>query len=167
MNWLKSNGDWLLVLDNVPSMDAVADLIPEGGPGHVIVTSRNRGWERLGTAIAVPVLGAEVAAGLLADATGLKKDKAAENVVRVLGYLPLAIVQAAAFIDVKGVNAEEYLNLFETKRTELWNEEAKHAPKDHPQPVHVTVDLALHNVRMENPAAADFLKIFCFLHLST
>lgn len=163
MDWLKSNDDWLLVLDNVPGVDAATDLIPEGGRGHVIVTSRNRGWERLGAAIAVPVLEPDVAADLLAEATGMKRDQALDNVVRVLGYLPLAIVQAAAFMDAKAVNAAQYLNLFETKRTELWDEEAKHAPKDHPQPVHVTVQLALQNVTLENPAAVDLLKICCFL----
>jgi tetratricopeptide (TPR) repeat protein len=163
MEWLKSNDNWLLVLDNVPGVDAATDLIPEGGSGHVIATSRNRGWERLGTAIAVPVLGEDAAAELLATTTGAKIDEHMRNVVRALGNLPLAIVQAAAFMDAKGINAAEYLNLFETKRTELWNEEAKHAPKDHPKAVHVTVELALKNVQLENLAAVDFLKICCFL----
>jgi signal recognition particle GTPase len=31
MEWLKSNDDWLLVMDNILGVDAATDLIPEGG----------------------------------------------------------------------------------------------------------------------------------------
>jgi tetratricopeptide (TPR) repeat protein len=163
MEWLRSNDNWLLVLDNVPGMDAAIDLIPSGGRGHVIATSRNRGWERLASSISLPVLEEEAAAQLLAAATGAQVDQPVKDVTRALGNLPLAIVQAAAFMDAKGVSASDYLNLFETKRTELWNEEAKCMPRDHPEAVHVTVELALQNVQSSHPKAVDFLRICSFL----
>jgi len=163
VEWLRLNENWLLILDNIPSVDAATDLIPDGGAGHVIVTSRNRGWERLGTAVPVPVLSEDAAAELLAAATGMKIDLPVRNVVRALGNLPLAIVQAAAFMDAKGVSAADYLNLFERQHALLWNEEAKHAPRDHPETVHVTVELAIRNIQMENAESLDFLRICSFL----
>lgn len=163
VEWLKSHDGWLLILDNVPSVDAATELIPDGGAGHVIVTSRNRGWERLGAAIVVQVLEEDDAAQLLADATGVETADPVRNVVKALGNLPLAIIQAAALMDAKGLTAADYLILFETKRTELWNEEAKHAPKDHPKTVQASVGLALHSLQLEHPEALDFLKICSFL----
>lgn len=163
IEWLRSNDNWLLILDNIPSVDAAADLIPDAGAGHVLVTSRNRGWERAGTAIPVQVLGADAAAELLSTATGTKIGDPTRDVVRTLGNLPLAIVQAAALMDAKGLSAEDYLNLFETQRARLWDEEAKIAPRDHPEAVHVTVQLAMQNVELENAHSLEFLKICSFL----
>ena len=38
-------GRWLLVLDGADEPDQIADLVPTG-PGHVLITSRNREWAR-------------------------------------------------------------------------------------------------------------------------
>ncbi len=42
--WLRVSDNWLLVLDNAPDADAVADLMPDGTSGHVVITSRSAAW---------------------------------------------------------------------------------------------------------------------------
>ena len=36
---------WLLIFDNADQPEPIREFMPHG-PGHVIVTSRNRGWEQ-------------------------------------------------------------------------------------------------------------------------
>jgi hypothetical protein len=46
--WLARNGRWLLVFDNVTAPAAIAELVPEGEGGHVLVTSRaHADWRSL------------------------------------------------------------------------------------------------------------------------
>lgn len=41
--------NWLLVFDNAENIETVRSYFPNGGPGKIIVTSRNREWERVAT----------------------------------------------------------------------------------------------------------------------
>ncbi len=52
--WLRVNDEWLLILDNAPDADAVADMLPHGNSGHVVITSRSAAWR--GTARPLPVV---------------------------------------------------------------------------------------------------------------
>ncbi|MCA1694638.1 MAG: TIR domain-containing protein, partial [Actinobacteria bacterium] len=46
--WLERNARWLVVFDNAPDPDAIANLVPEGSAGHVLITSRmHADWRAL------------------------------------------------------------------------------------------------------------------------
>jgi len=62
--WLSSHSGWLLVFDNAEEVDDVSPYVP-GLRGHVIVTSRNTDWSRLGTVVDVPRLDAPAATELV------------------------------------------------------------------------------------------------------
>ncbi|WP_228183928.1 hypothetical protein [Streptomyces anulatus] len=47
--------NWLLVFDNAEDIEAVRSYFPNGGPGKIIVTLRNREWERVATPLSVDV----------------------------------------------------------------------------------------------------------------
>ena len=42
-----ARSDWLLIFDDAPGPEAIAPYLP-GGNGHVLVTSRNTGWQAFG-----------------------------------------------------------------------------------------------------------------------
>ena len=49
VGWLERNRRWLLVFDNAPAPAAIAEFVPEGEGGHVLITSRaHADWRSLG-----------------------------------------------------------------------------------------------------------------------
>ncbi len=86
---------WLLVYDNVPAPDAIADLLPSAG-ARVLITSRFSDWSELADEVALDVLAIEEAVALLRSRTG-RGYAGAQTVAEVLGCLPLALDHAAAY----------------------------------------------------------------------
>src|SRR6476659_4396677 len=60
---------WLLVYDNVPAPDAIADLLPSAGP-RVLITSRFSDWSELADEVPLDVLPLEQAAAFLQNRAG-------------------------------------------------------------------------------------------------
>ncbi|QXJ21206.1 hypothetical protein AGRA3207_002038 [Actinomadura graeca] len=88
---------WLIVYDDPDDLAAVEDLVPSGGPGHVIVTTRApAGRARPGAALTAldPVPGAE----LLRQGVGSVTVAQAADLVATLGGLPLAVRLAGAWL---------------------------------------------------------------------
>jgi len=109
---------WLLVFDNAPDRASVAPLVPPAGPGRVLITSRDQIWPP-GQALEVPVLDSEVAAEFLAGRTGDPDRGAALELARELGGLPLALEQAAAYVQASGDTLAGYLASFRQRRPDL------------------------------------------------
>jgi tetratricopeptide (TPR) repeat protein len=86
---------WLLVYDNVPTPDAIADLLPSAGV-HVLITSRFSDWSELADEVALDVLPLEEAVALLRSRTG-RGYAGAQTLAEVLDCLPLALDHAAAY----------------------------------------------------------------------
>ena len=94
---LRQRGRWLLVFDNAEDPADVAPWLPGSG-GHVLITSRERGWAEVAALVEVDVLArAESVAILLARVPGLAGADA-DRLAAELGDLPLAIAQAAGFM---------------------------------------------------------------------
>jgi tetratricopeptide (TPR) repeat protein len=86
---------WLLIYDNVPAPDAIADLLPSAG-ARVLITSRFSDWSELAEEVALDVLPLEEAVALLQSRTG-RGYAGAQTLAEVLGCLPLALDHAAAY----------------------------------------------------------------------
>jgi tetratricopeptide (TPR) repeat protein len=86
---------WLLVYDNVPAPDHIADLLPSAG-ARVLITSRFSDWSELADEVARDVLPLEEAVALLRGRTG-HGYTGAQTLAEVLGCLPLALDHAAAY----------------------------------------------------------------------
>jgi hypothetical protein len=108
---------WLLVFDNAADVASVAAFLPPAGAGRVLITSQNPHWP--GGTVEVPVLGRDVAAGFLVSRTGDPGRQAARDLADVLGGLPLALEQAAAYLQATGDTLAGYLALFRQRRAEL------------------------------------------------
>ena len=99
---LRQRGRWLLVFDNAENPADVTPWLPGGG-GHVLITSRERGWDEIAAPVEVDVLArAESVAILQARVTGLDAADA-DRLAAELGDLPLAIAQAAGFMAETGM----------------------------------------------------------------
>ena len=160
--WLSFNGGWLLIFDNAEDPEQVKSFIPQGGSGHVIITSRNPAWRGIGAIpLPVDVLPREEAIEFLIRRSGAKDTTAAGELADELGCLPLALEQAAAYIEVTGTSIKDYLTLFREHGTRVF----KDAPvtKDYPQSVATTWEISFQQVEQTSTAARDMLRLFAFL----
>src|SRR5262249_43344800 len=144
-----SPADWLLVFDNAPCRAAVEAFMPPAGPGRVLVTSQSSVWPP-GWGVEVPVLDTQVAAEFLVTRTGDANQQAARELATQLGGLPLALEQAAAYIQATGpmTSLAKYVALFRDRRAELL---ARGETAEHPESVAATLGLALSRLGGEPP----------------
>jgi hypothetical protein len=150
---------WLLVFDNAPDRAAVEAFLPPAGRGRVLITSQSAAWPP-GQAVLVPVLDTEVAAGFLVNRTGDPDERAATELATELGGLPLALEQAAAYIQATGTTLARYLSMFRARRMDLL---ARGEAAGHPAHVAATLGLALSRLAKEAPAAAGLLRLLACL----
>jgi hypothetical protein len=150
-----SPAHWLLVFDNAPDRTSVAPFVPPAGPGQVLITSRNQIWPP-GQALEVPVLDPEVAAEFLVGRTGDQDRKTALGLADELGGLPLALEQAAAYIQATGDTLAGYLASFRQQRLALL---ARGEPTGSSQTVATTWQLAFEHLQQADPPAAGLLRL--------
>ncbi|HKO55613.1 MAG TPA: FxSxx-COOH system tetratricopeptide repeat protein, partial [Thermoanaerobaculia bacterium] len=153
--WLQSQEGWLLIFDNVEKPEDVAPYLPAGRAGHVILTSRNPNWRGVAEPLQVEVMPPEDAVRFLVQRSGQKDEAAAGEVAKELGYLPLAIEQAAAFMEERSTPVADYLQLFRTRRKELWARQRT--------PLATVWQMSIEKVRAENPAAEALLHLLAYL----
>jgi hypothetical protein len=125
----------------------------------VLVTSQSALWPR-GQGLEVPVLDVQVAARFLVNRTGDPDGQAAAELAGELGGLPLALEQAAAFIQATGSTLARYLSLFRDRRADLL---ARGQAAGHPADVAATLGLAVSRLGDEAPAAAGLMRLLAFL----
>jgi hypothetical protein len=149
---------WLLIFDNPPDRAAVEGFLPPAGLGRVLVTSRNPNWPP-GQVLDVPMLGTEVAAGFLVSRTGDRDERAATELAVELGGLPLALEQAAAYIQASGGSLASYLGSFRQRRPEML---ARGEPTGYDGTVAVTWALALGKLEQFTTQAIGLLRLLAF-----
>ena len=148
---------WLLIFDNAADLASVAGFLPPAGPGRVLITSQNPNWP--GQALEVPVLDPEVAAGFLVSRTGDPDRQAARDLAGELGGLPLALEQAAAYMQASGGTLAGYLALFRQRRAELL---ARGEPTGYSKTVASTWALAFDRLQQTAPGAVGLLRLLAF-----
>jgi hypothetical protein len=151
-------GGWLLVFDNAPEWASVARFVPPAGNGRVLITSRNALWPP-GQAVEVPPLDLEAAAGFLAARTGDADHRAAAGLAEAVGGLPLALEQAAAYIQATGDTLAGYLASFWRRRADLL---ARGEPGGYSGTVAAAWALAFGQVEQSAPGAAGLLRLLAF-----
>jgi hypothetical protein len=152
-------GRWLLVLDNLKDHAAARRWLPAKGSGHVLATTQDGHWPTE-QAVEVTALDAEAAAGFLLDRTMSADRVSAQMVAGELGLLPLALEQAAAFIETTGRGLAEYGQLLRANRVAVLE---RGAPAAHAVPVVATWSLALTELEASSPGSLTLLRIAAFL----
>jgi tetratricopeptide (TPR) repeat protein len=174
-HWLATHNHWLLILDNADEIALVDDFLSEVVPGHVLLTTRAQAHGTLAHGLAVQEMAPDEGALLLLrrakvlaeDATLRQASeadrKAALELAKELGGLPLAVDQAGAYIEETGCGIDGYTQRYERQHTILLKRRGK-LVTDHPEPVATTWLLSLTKVEELNRAAADLLRLCAFLH---
>ena len=101
------------MFDSAEHPGDVREWLPGGG-GHVLITSRERGWEEIAVPVGVDVLAPAESVAILRDRVD-RLTEADGQLATELGNLPLAVAQAAGFMAETGMPAAEYLDLLKTQ----------------------------------------------------
>ena len=192
--WLSddTHRPWLLVLDNADNMETFStkpnllsvgseqtapliNYLPRSSNGSILITTRDkRVGERLANrekVIMVSPMALLEAEALLwskvVQEGSLNKTKSSE-LLKVLGYLPLAITQAAAYISENSITVEEYLEAFRAEDSEiqdLLSEDLLDLRRDFESQNSVirTWKVSFDQIRKQKPRAAEILSLMAVL----
>ncbi|WP_395477298.1 NB-ARC domain-containing protein [Rickettsia endosymbiont of Pantilius tunicatus] len=171
--WLVDNPGWLLVYDNVNNYREIAPFLPETG-GHVILTTRQRHWSTKFSILPIDVMTEEESIKtiktLIQRNVALEEENAIRELVEILGYLPLALVQASAYIKQKHITIPEYLGLYKKYESELLSDNSfLEETNNYIYPVavtwNITLDEIVRDTRINNepPIAIELLIVCAYL----
>ena len=174
--------NWLLIIDNADKPDInFESLIVPGERGHILVTTRNPTLRRQGNVGSVEVKGLKQreALHLLMKVAGilppwdLSSEKAANEIIKALGYLALAIIQAGNSIYNKICNLKEYLGFYQQflenrrRRKSDSNTEDIGGKADNDD-IYSAFDFSFQNIASSNTTpcqdAVEILNIVSFYH---
>ncbi len=166
--WLQSHPSWLLILDNVEDLTMIRDFIPQGGKGHILLTTRSQATGGIADAVEIKTMEPDVGAHFLLRRTKITNpsgvdDATAQEISREMGGLPLALDQAGAYIEETGDALSDYLKEYQTQRTVLLQKPDELAIAFHESAV-TTFSLAFDKVKQSNAMAAELLQLCAFLH---
>ncbi|KAI8295982.1 putative phosphorylase superfamily protein [Colletotrichum sp. SAR11_240] len=174
------SGKWLLIIDNADDegvlyeaedgLDRIYDCLPQSNDGVTLFTTR---FSRIATS---------VAGGNIVDLASMSFDEASDfmrqslvkalyregtvlkEILEDLTYLPLAIAQAAAYMNENKTSMQEYLDLLRNTKQDMiellsskFHDRTRYRNKDSQHPVATTWFLSFAKIHEGNPQAASLL----------
>jgi hypothetical protein len=179
-----STGTWILVIDNADDIamwtidpdldqdsDCLSDYLPRSKQGHIIFTTRDKkvAVELAGKNIVeLQEMSTNTALDLLQNSL-TDKDlvnsslEDAKSLLEKLTHLPLAIVQAAAYINKNGIALADYLSLLAEQEEDVvdllsvqFRDNWRY--RNIKNPVAVTWLVSFKQIQQRDPLAADYLS---------
>ncbi|BCR87174.1 uncharacterized protein ACHE_31161A [Aspergillus chevalieri] len=172
---------WLLIFDNADDSDmwmkdsgaasALRDFLPYNTQGHIIFTTRNRKLAvKLASSDVVHVRELDEKAGLeflersLIEGSLLNDHHAMITLLEQLTFLPLAVTQAAAYMNENSIGVSDYLLLLQEQEADVvellsedFDDDGRY--KDTQNPVAMTWLISFHQVQKLDRLAADYLSL--------
>lgn len=165
IGWLQTHSEWLLILDNVDDPEHIRPLLGQLGGGHVVVTTRRDvRWGAGAQLMQLQVLDLEPAAELIRQITGVARHKdtepAAEELAAELGYLPLALEQAAAYIAQTRISLFDYLDRLRCRPERMYTMGAEGSPGD--RTIARLWTITMSTLAARDQAAVELLQILVY-----
>jgi NB-ARC domain len=176
LEWLGKQDRWLLVLDNMDDICVASDYLPciRSGGGHLLITTRDP------NTIGIPAEGLEVdvldvseAKALLLRRSNLQinniplnqddVENEAIRIVTTLGFLALAIEQAAAYIREQLKDIFKFMNVYSSYRKTIHSRRTR-GNWDYHWEIATTWLLSFEEIEKTNTDAARLLRLFAFLN---
>ncbi|KAL8859328.1 MAG: hypothetical protein Q9178_004266 [Gyalolechia marmorata] len=164
------NRPWLLIMDNYDDpghFSNISSYIPNSRHGSVLVTTRQVNLERLGTVIAVPPMSKEESLLLFYDRCGgadkfAGQHELAARIVGMLGCLPLAIEQAAAYIRTRvDLPLAKFIEQYKDRRNTIWSKAPM--PWDYKATVYTTFEMSFELIDEEKSRKDEKGKVLTML----
>jgi NB-ARC domain len=179
----ENSGKWLLVFDNADDITIWTDkaknttgegrrisYLPKSKYGSIVFTTRSReAAVKLAGKNVVPVgemdnvMAKDLLGKSLINPDILVDKKAIKDVLRKLTYLPLAVVQAVAYINVNQITLSEYAALLDDTEqnvidtlSEEFEDEGRY--EDIRNPVATTWLISFKQIQTRDPLAAEYLS---------
>src|SRR5262249_1803238 len=132
MDRLRLEGSGLLLIyDNAIDAEALRPYLPRGGAARVLVTSKAHAWRGGAQPVDIRVGAKEVGAEYLIVRTGRSVERAAAEALSVvLGGLPLAHEQAAAYCERLDMSLADYHTRFDATPAK-YLDDSRDAPADY------------------------------------
>ncbi|GII97441.1 FxSxx-COOH system tetratricopeptide repeat protein [Sinosporangium siamense] len=156
---LSASTRWLLIFDDAGSPESLREVLP-GGPGHVVVTSRHRGWDSLAQVVPVGAFGRAESTALLLDRVPALTEPEADRLAGTLGDLPLAVAQAAGFLSTTGMPVTSYQEELDRNAGQVLGESV---PGRIGGSLTATVTLAKQRLGEQDAAGLQMLELMAFL----
>lgn len=172
---------WLLIFDNADEMEMwikgsnnsppLKDFLPFNNQGHIVFTTRNRKLAvKLASSDVISVheldekTGVEFLERSLIQNSLINNHHAVITLLKQLTFLPLAITQAAAYINENGIAVSDYLLLLQEQETDVmellskdFGDDGRY--KDIQNPVAKTWLVSFSQVQKLDQLAAEYLSL--------
>ncbi|AKB25346.1 hypothetical protein MSMTP_1877 [Methanosarcina sp. MTP4] len=170
LNWFRTNEDWLLIIDNADDPSFVKDFLPPSPKGHILLTSRARVFDALGITSLVEMeeMYPDEAKNFLLKRTARvdpdqQEIEALEKLIHELGYLPLALEQAGAYIYANNSSFKDYLISYKKRGLKLLEKSLIDKSK-YPESISTTWLMNFDEVKKNSEVSADILFASAFLN---
>ena len=114
---------WLLIFDDYDNpkafqSDNIKNYFPRSVQGSILITSRHWDSTRLGYKVDVCGMSSDESLNLLLQSASISHVDTVqgEKIAKTLGYLPLALDQAGAYIRARSIRLEEFLLHYDKRR---------------------------------------------------
>lgn len=179
---------WLLIVDNADDLEMfhagagnhikfsrLTDILPKNNGSSIILTTRSRKAAvrfAKDNIIRLPELDDSIAVELfnrsVINKAILDDSQVVMQLLKELTFLPLAIVQAAAYINENDITVKDYFSLFNSQEEDIveilsedFEDEGRYC--DLKNPVATTWLVSFEQIRIREPLAADYLSFMSCL----
>jgi tetratricopeptide (TPR) repeat protein len=180
-DWLEEDqcGQWLMIIDNADDIDLfygtaedrMAKYLPKSNSGSILLTSRDRriGLKFTGASniFSLEALATTSSAKLLEARLGESDTSSADDRIKLaetLENIPLALIQASAYISSNMISIDEYLDLYrgsDASKMELLSEAFEDDIRDGEtvNPIATTWAISFEQIRQRYTQAAGMLSM--------
>jgi tetratricopeptide (TPR) repeat protein len=158
--WMKENEEWLFLLDNVEHREDIKAFFDFDetlkGKRHILISSRNKDEFSNIQTITIDIFEIEESREFLKSHTNKTPDDYADKIANLLGGLPLALEQAAAYIKEENESYKGYYELLEKDTISVL--EKKHL--SHTESIGATWNISMQ--RIKSKATKELLNLCAF-----